>query len=140
MNSLEPRRIVPISVVTLAAFSFLCVLELFVMVGGIEVRASTVKNVAPWLHGSFVKLVGEHPDTRPDWAAGQGAVEEDPVGEPSSGIVTVAGFTPDELSVKIETGTVIEPTVPQEEPATVVPVVAPTNKSAKPVDDDIPVG
>ena len=134
MKSLEPRRIVPISVVTLAAFSFLCVFELFVMVGGVEVRASTVKNVAPWLHGPFLRLVGEHPDSRPDWAVGQGTVEENPAGEPS-GIVTVAGFTPDELSVKIETGAVIEPTVPQEEPAT-----APTNKPAKPMDDDIPVG
>ena len=145
MNSLESRRIVPVSAITIAAFSVLGVSQLAVICGGLELEASTVKKVAPWFHGTFTRLVGEHPDTRPTWSVSQKKQEpEQPAS--SSAMATVAGFSPQELSIEIEGAepppekALIEPTTPQAEPAPADPGTVPDAQPAEVFDDDEPVG
>ena len=147
MKPLGTRRIVPVSAITIVAFSVLGVFELIVISGGLQLKASTVKKVAPWFHGTFIRLVGEHPDTRPEWSVAKRQAEEVTAKPDSaSAMATVAGFSPGELSVEIEGADkppeqpVMEPTQQQEEPSPGDPDKVPNTTPAEVVDDDEPVG
>ncbi len=134
MNEVESRRIIPISRITIGFVVILALFQVFMLSGIYELKSSTVKKKAPWFYSTFLKLVGEHPSTRPP------AEAVTPEQSGSSGIATVAGFNPEELSVTIEgTG---EPlpgvAVPEEKPKTVIPVSQPEKPA--PVDENIPVG
>ena len=130
MKQLEQRRIVPISIITMILFSIMGLFQLFVIAGGYELEASTVQKIAPWAYEPFLKLVGEHPDTRPAWAIENRTKELEEQPSP----VTVAGIDPESISVDLNldpmpTNTIIEATVPVDEP-----------KPAKKSGEVIPVG
>ncbi|WP_372807051.1 hypothetical protein [Pontiella sp.] len=137
MKEINPKRIVPVSTVTVVLFSLLGIFELFVLFGGLEVKASTVKRFAPWLHGPYTRMVGEHPSTRPDWEDQQ---LETPEAEAETAAASIGGFRPDELDVQLEAAKQAEPETKIEEPSAAIPVSIPTDQKEEPVDEDIPVG
>jgi hypothetical protein len=142
MNQVEPRRIVPVSLITLILFGLMAVFQFFVIGGGYELEASTVKKNAPWAYESFLKMVGEHPDTRPEWAAHnktQDKVER-------ADAIKIGGFSPEAIPVTIdveplpESSGIIEPTKPQAEPETIIPVSVPEEESDPEPGKAVPVG
>lgn len=138
MNEVESRRIIPISRITIGFVLILAVFQVIMLCGMFELKSSTVKKTAPWFHNTFLKLVGEHPSTRPV-AATEAEVPQEKK-DSSSAIATVAGFKPEELAVTIEDieNPIIEPTAPVEDAQTVIPVSQPEKPA--PVDEDVPVG
>ncbi len=64
MKNRESRRIVPISIVTAVVFVLVVAFELLVIGGAVDVKASTIARLAPWAYEPFLKLVGEHPDSK----------------------------------------------------------------------------
>ncbi|MEE9368393.1 MAG: hypothetical protein V3V05_05965 [Pontiella sp.] len=142
MKQVNQRRIVPISVVTIVIFSLLGFFQLFVIAGGYELEASTVKKFAPWVYEPFLKLAGEHPDTRPEWAVDRGGVKE--VKTSSAG--TIAGFSPEEIPVTLNLdpvpveNVIIEATVPIKEPEIVNPTSVPAKEPKVKPEDIVPVG
>lgn len=138
MKPVNSRRIVPIAVVTIILFFLMIVFQVFVIAGGYELEASTVKKVAPWAYIPFIKLVGEHPDTRPEWATEQ----ETKTKEEKQDVITFAGFRPESIPVTIDvdplpaTNVVLESTVPVEEPQRAVTNDLPVSKS----EEVVPVG
>jgi hypothetical protein len=137
MKEINPKRIVPVSTITIVLFSLLGISELFVLFGGLEVKASSIKRFAPWLHGPYTRMVGEHPATRPYWVD---QPMENQNGEAEATAATVGGFRPDELDVQLEAAKQTEPEIKIEEPSAVIPVSIPTEQKEEPVDEDIPVG
>lgn len=133
MNDVEPRRIVPIAFLALLLFIFMALFQVFVIAGGFEIKASAVKKIMPVAYESFLRLVGEHPETRPEWSAAAQATKSDS----ASSAVTFAGFDPKTIPVTIEedekpaTKVLIEPSRPKatekadepaKDPSNVVPV------------------
>ncbi len=136
MKQIIQKRVVPVSVATLACFALLAVFQLFVLAGGPLTRAATVKRFAPWAYEPFLRLTGEHPDTRPAWSM---AGEKAEKGERSaSAMADVAGIRPED-SVVVE-NPLLEPTRPADEPEIVIPAPTSTNQPAAPIDEDVPVG
>ena len=140
MKETTARRIVPISIVTMIVFGLMALFQIFVITGGYELEAATVKKAAPWAYESFLKLTGEHPDTRPEWIKEKKAVN------PEIDMITIGGIRPEDISVTIEDQpltkkkVVIEPTKPIEEKARVIPVSIPkVEKNEKP-GEVVPVG
>ncbi len=140
MKNVEARRTVPISVITLVLFCLMAVLQVFVITGGYELDASSVKKVAPWAYEPFLKITGEHPDTRPEWAVG--ANEDEKVAE----VIKIGGIRPDAIPVTIEDQpapakkVIIEPTKPLEQPRTVIPVTTPEKEEKENPEEVVPVG
>jgi len=98
----ETWRIVPVAWWAAAACAVLLVAQAWVAAGGMETSASAVRRYAPWAYGPFLKLVGEHPSSR---RADTAAAAERAGGAASPSVMaTVAGFSPDALSVVIDTG------------------------------------
>ncbi len=144
MKNIDERRIVPASTVAIVAFSVLVLFELTFFSGAIEMKASTVKKVAPWFHGTFLRMMGEDSNGQATSVVPKAAAETP---KEASGVATVAGFAPEELAVEIKvdelpaSDVLIEPTVPREQaPAPIVPVTTPAEKSKPRVNDDVPVG
>ena len=107
------------------------------ILGGLELRAQTVRKYAPWAHESFLRLVGEHPESKPRWVADEAPVSKEPAE------VNVAGLAPGAIPQLAETNgaaastnELIEPTVPPE--AEGVPDLAPTNSPV--AEEVVPVG
>ena len=142
MKQINTRRIVPASIMAVVAFSILGLVQLFIVAGGFEIPASTVRKIAPFAYEPYRKLVGEHPSTRPDWLDAGGEAKTSGNDSPSA-MATVAGFRPEELAVKIEgveeKPVILEPSVPVEKPVGAEQPVAEPEKRT-PVDDDVPVG
>ena len=122
MSELETRRIVPMAYVATTGVVILVVFELLIILGAFELKPATVANVAPWAYEPFLKLIGEHPDSK--------SKEPEEVAATNK-VVTVAGFSPEELSVTLDPEVtlpepvIIEPTVPLEGESMVVPVIVP---------------
>ena len=97
MNKKESRRIVPLSVVAIAAFAVLIVCQVLVIGGVFELKASTVARIAPWAYEPFLRLVGEHPEsqTLKDSAGEQAGQGTDAL----SGMASIAGLDPDGVSI-----------------------------------------
>ncbi len=138
MKDRETRRTSPLAKITLALVVVVVFLEAFVIFGGLELRAQTVEKYAPWAYEPFLKLVGEHPGSKPRWLAEQEASAEEPA------VANVAGLAPEAIPQLLETNApaatnqLIEPTVPQETEA--VPVLPPTNSPAAAEEEVVPVG
>ncbi|MBN2163432.1 MAG: hypothetical protein JXR25_00980 [Pontiellaceae bacterium] len=127
MSRKIPSRVVPISVIAIALLAMLILCEILIMGGFLEVRASTVARIAPWATESFLKLVGDHPDS--PWRIRKNA----PDAPGPSTMDVIAGFDPNALlSDSNDVPDEIEsPGLPDEPSDVVVPEV---------VDDNIPVG
>jgi len=110
-----------------------------VITGGVEIKASTVKRVAPFAYEPFLKLMGEHPSMISSRMAAKKNVSAEP--ESDSGVATIAGFRPEELSVKIDgvDSAVLEPVVPVKEKTPVEKPEPPPQEKQK-IDEDVPVG
>jgi len=137
MAKRETRRINPIAHITLVLVAMLVLLEVFVILGGLELRAQTVRKYAPWAHEAFLRMVGEHPGSKPRWL-----VNEEPAPEESA-VTDLAGLAPEGIPRLMETNDVvattnqlIEPTIPPE--AEGIPVLVPTN--SPPAEEVVPVG
>ena len=130
MSKKESRRIVPVSAVAIAAVALLVVFEGLVIGGVFEVKASMVARIAPWAYEPFLRLVGEHPEskTRNESVGGEKA---DEAGAPS-GMASVAGFNPDGLVIDL--GAEMEEAVDVDSEA-VLPEGSPSN--AVPSDSSI---
>ena len=140
MNETNARRIVPISIVTMIVFGLMALFQVFVIAGGYELEAATVKKVAPWAYDSFLKVTGEHPDTRPEWVVEKKTVETE------ADVIRIGGIRPEAISVTIEdqplpekTG-VIKPTTPLKEESTVIPVSVPEIEKGENPAEVVPVG
>jgi hypothetical protein len=145
MSKKESRRIVPVSTLAIAAFALLVVFEGLVIGGVFEVKASTVARIAPWAYEPFLRLVGEHPESKTRNESVGGEKEED-AGVPS-GMASVAGFNPDdlviELDAEIEEAVEVdfEAVLPDGSPSNAVPVESPiTNPVPDHSADVVPVG
>ncbi|HEY5654141.1 MAG TPA: hypothetical protein VIR63_07230 [Pontiella sp.] len=132
-------RVVPLSVITAIIFGVLLALQVFIVAGGLEVKAATVKKVLPNFYGSFLKLTGEHPDAQAHW---YGLEEKKPNdAERATDPALVAGFAPDRLNVIIEgslpvpTNLIINPSIPVEKEGGITPDDLP-----EAVDEVVPVG
>ena len=116
MNKVEKRRVNPIAkFATLAVFTLL-VFEGLVIGGVFELKARTVAKYAPWAYESFLRLVGEHPESAPRLAE----VEEgNGGGESLSGGLDFSGLEssiiPDLIATNdamLGTNTILESAVP----------------------------
>lgn len=134
MTDVEQRRVVPVSMVMTVCFSIMAVLQVAVIAGGLELKSATVQKVAPWAYEPFLRLVGEHPDQlRYVVKEGEGGSTST-----SSGINTIAGFSPDELEINLENTTAMPSTNVLLEPS--IPTVEPEPEEKPDPDSDIPVG
>jgi hypothetical protein len=106
------RRIVPVSVAATVCFVLLATFELMVFGGVFQVKASVVRQVAPWAYEPFLKLTGEHPETNPALLQNE-APDETKKGVSASSMATVAGFRPEELSIELDTDGFETNTVPE---------------------------
>jgi hypothetical protein len=131
MNEVESRRVVPMAQITVICTVLLALFELYFISTAYELKASTVKKVAPWVYEPYRKMMGEHPSTQPK--AARAPASNTPDSAPS-GVATVAGFKPEELTITIEDAKM---PVPEVEPAPVIPVSTP---KMEPVDENEPVG
>jgi hypothetical protein len=131
MKELETRRITPVAYIAAIVVAVLVGLELLVVSGVLELRAGTVAKYAPWAYEPFLRLVGEHPDSRSHEVDSSGPAVKDVPADA------------DPLSALIEAhepgGVIPEPEVEPE------PVPAPVKKPApvpppQDVDDAVPVG
>ncbi len=136
MNESIYKRSIPVAAVAIAVLFILALVELFVIMGGLTLRASTVKQVAPWAYESYLKLVGEHPDSLSEWAIDT-KQQKDTKPQPASSITSFAGFSPEQIPVTLE-NVEKRPIVPKEETRSTAP--APTNHPSKPEESDEPVG
>ena len=119
----ETRRINPIAHITTAVVVVLITFETLIIFGVFELKAQTVANYAPWAHESFLRWVGEHPDSAPRWVV---EVPKEPTLDPIAAVLV----TPTN-ETSTATNLMLKP---------IVPVVPTTNAPlAKPV-EVIPVG
>lgn len=128
---------------TLVVFVLLALLQVFVLTGGLEVRAATVKRYAPWFLDTYLRITGEQAN------AGSGAEAEE-IGAPAEPAENrpsgLAGFAPGEVPVHIEGVEPVElPVEPPKEQAEEISKPAdqqnmPETRPAEVVDEDIPVG
>lgn len=157
MKNAAGKRVVRITAVASLIFAALLIFELFVICGGLDVKASVIRKHAPWAYEPFLKLVGEHPDQFSLWGISSRDTEAVDVETPDP-MTTIAGINPDQLSVTLEavegtntvvegvsavvegTNTVVEPSGPDATPPVLVPVISPTDESDDSTDDEIPVG
>mgnify|MGYP001827728750 CR=1 FL=1 len=139
MKDQSARRIIPASVIATSAFTVLALVQVFFIVGGMEIKASAIKRIAPFAYEPFLKMVGEHPSSRPDKPL-EGEQKAVKPNSSSSAMATVAGFSPEELAVTIEDADtpILEPSVPVEKLAPMKESIEPAKK--EPVDKDVPVG
>jgi len=144
MDKQETRRINPIAHITAAAVVVLVVFEFLIIFGVFELKAQTVAKYAPWAYEPFLRLVGEHPESAPRWAAVEEPEEKKAV---DMTVVGVTGLEPSAIPVLIETNEavlatnlILEATVPMEVEPEPVPVAAPTNRPAGKPQEIVPVG
>ncbi len=115
MKNRESRRIVPASMIAIAVFTLLAVLEVSVICGVMQVNAAAIAKVAPWAYEPFLKLVGEHPDSYRQRGSTESSGEQ---AEEAASLDLLAGLGAEELLA--ETNAVQESTVTpvvEEEPA-----------------------
>ena len=114
MKDRETKRTSPLAKITLGLVGIVVVLEVFVIFGGLELKEQTVKKYAPWAYEIFLRLVGEHSGSMPQWIAEEPTDAEEPVAK------NVAGLAPEaipqllETNAPVSTNLLIEPTVPLE--------------------------
>jgi hypothetical protein len=113
MSDKAAKRIVPLSLLTAVIFSVLGILEVLIVFGVLEIKAESVRKVMPAAYMPFIKLVGEHTETRPAWAVSDADVLEEEAGS-GSAMADAAG-----MAVTVDTNTVqkilLEPTTPANE-------------------------
>jgi hypothetical protein len=109
----------------------------------LELRARLVAKYAPWAYEPFLRLVGEHPDSAPRWAA----VEETEEPGTESPVAGVMGFEPSVIPVLMDsnanTQAVRAPPAATNAPAAAPeadPAAAPTNAPAEKPQEAVPVG
>ena len=131
MDKRETRRINPIAHLTWIVVLLLLIFQALVIAGVTELKAHTVAKYAPWAYESFLRLVGEHPDSSPRWATVEEAAA--PPAEDHD-VISYTGLAPSAVPVLIETNDVVlstnillEATTPREVDAEPVPVIVPTN-------------
>jgi hypothetical protein len=145
MDKLEKRRINPLAKLATLAILVLLTFEGLVIGGIFEVDAQSVAKYAPWAYESFLRLVGEHPESAPRLAEVEEKKEE-PNDAFSSGL-NASGLETSAIPILIATNdamlgtnTVLEPSVPSETELEPIPVLIPTNAPSEEVELIIPVG
>jgi hypothetical protein len=127
MKTLDTRRTNPISRAAALAVGILILFEALVIGGVFELEAQTVAKYAPWAYEPFLKLVGEHPASKPRGATIEKPKESD---RDPSAIAGVAEFAPAAIPVPVETN---------EAPPAIIPVPEPVPPPAAP-EKIVPVG
>jgi len=131
MKDVETRRKVPAAVIAMICVSFIGIIQLLLVTGAYQVDSGTVRKMAPFLYNPFRKMMGEHPSTRPQSAESQASSGE-------TGIETVTGIKPEDLSIEIKTEGSVPAIVVPEETNTLIPASEP--EKPLPLDSDKPVG
>jgi hypothetical protein len=142
MSKLESRRTNPVGYIAFIAVLILLIFQLFAMVGVLELKAGTVAKYAPWAYEPFLRLVGEHPESKPRWASVE-EVDATPATHPD--IVDLTGLESSVIPVLIatnvtvrSTNTILEATIPLE--VEVDSAAAPTNRPIEEQLEVTPVG
>lgn len=136
MKNVQEHRVVPVAMVMTIIMSCIGLFEVVVVAGGLEIKSSTIKRIAPWAYAPFLRMVGEHPEQ----FKGTEADTKPKMSSSIAGLAKVAGFSADELDITLEgtepvnLETILEPTVPVPE------IIEPTE--VEPIDpaDVEPVG
>lgn len=144
MGRSETRRINPLANITIVAVLIVLVFECLVIFGALELKAQSVAKYAPWAYEPFLRLVGEHPDSPPRWAAVE---EPEAVDSSATSLAAVTGLEPSVIPVLIETNetllstnVVLEATTPAEVEPEPVPVLQPALKPEEKSPEIVPVG
>lgn len=138
MNDSVYKRSIPVALKATVVLCILGLFELFVIMGGLTLRAASVKQVAPWAYETYLRLVGEHPDSLSKWAVAEKR-DKKTESQTVSSIASFAGFRPDQIPVTLE-NVDKRPVVEPDEQRTMAPVQAPTNRPPQPEKSDVPVG
>ncbi len=115
------KRVVPVGAAAAAVLFLIGGFEMFIIVGGLEIDAQTLREKAPWFAGPFLKWVGEDPDHPPKWF-----VEEPPVSAGPS----VADLVPEAVVDPVPLNTPTNPAPDQiEVPAVAEKEIAPAGQT-----------
>lgn len=116
MSKNESHRVNPVGHVALIAVLILLGFQLLAILGAVELKSGTVAKVAPWAYEPFLRLVGEHPDSKPRWASVE---EADQPATSSTDVVALTGLESSAIPLLIETNaaaqsanTILEATTP----------------------------
>jgi hypothetical protein len=132
MNQRETRRINPVAHVATCAVAVLIALECLMIFGVLELEARTVARYAPWAYESFLKLVGEHPESMPRWVSIE-EPEDKEAGE--SAVAEAAGIELSAIPLLIDTNEaagVTNPAPDEALPTELVPATSPSTSPAAP--------
>ncbi len=115
MNKLETRRVNPIARITVFIVALLIVFEVLIICGAMGLKTNTVAKYTPWAYESFLKLVGEHPESTPRRAS----IEETKESSAELSEINVTGLAPSSIPLLVEaheaqpvTNTILEATLP----------------------------
>jgi hypothetical protein len=139
MDKSEKRRINPLAKVATCAVVVLLILEGLVIGGAFELKSQTVAKYAPWAYESFLRLVGEHPESSSRWVEVEEPAEESSK-KTEEGLINASGLEPSIIPVLMATNAVLEPSVPMEVIPEPIPVTVPTNAPQNAIEEVIPVG
>jgi hypothetical protein len=130
MKSIETRRVTRTAYVASTIVGGVILFEVAMTCGIVDLNAEWVARYARWGYEPFLKLVGEHPDSRPEWVVPRAGA-----GENTNAMFFANGFGG--MALLPETNDVSS--VDSVEEPSVLPATEDAHPPVEP-DDDIPVG